>query len=81
MDRTINKQLVSKEFGVSPPNSRVLVNSVTRNRVHLVGSVLDIIGMNTPTHGFIRKKRYSLTLGRHNFLQTILQIGRTKKFP
>ena len=35
MDRTINKQLVSKEFGVSPPNSRVLVNSVTRNGVHL----------------------------------------------
>lgn len=81
MDRTINKQLVSKEFGVSPPNSRVLVNSVTRNGVHLVGSVLDIIGMNTPTHGFIRKKKIQLNFRTSQLPSNYFANRSNKKIP
>lgn len=56
----MNKHLISKEFGMEPPNTKVLVNSVTRNGVHLVGSVLDIIGMRTSTHGYIKRKKVQL---------------------
>lgn len=56
----MNKRLISKEFGMEPPNTKVLVNSVTRNGVHLVGSVLDIIGMRTSTHGYIKRKKVQL---------------------
>lgn len=56
----MNKYLLHKEFGVEPPNSKVLVNSVTRNGVHLVGSVLDVIGMNTSTQGYIKRKKVQL---------------------
>tara|TARA_B100001093_G_C26747881_1_gene979721 strand:+ start:497 stop:1375 length:879 start_codon:yes stop_codon:yes gene_type:complete len=56
----MNKYLISKKFSVPPPNSKVLVNSVTRNGVHLVGSVLDIIGMKTSTYGYIKRKKVQL---------------------
>tara|TARA_B100001113_G_C21104024_1_gene620021 strand:- start:1295 stop:2173 length:879 start_codon:yes stop_codon:yes gene_type:complete len=56
----MNKYFVSAKFKVAPPKCKVLVNSVTRNGVHLVGSVLDIIGMKTPTYGFIKKKKVQL---------------------
>ena len=56
----MNKYLISKEFSVHPPRSKVLVNSVTRNGVHLVGSVLDIIGMKNPTYGYIKKRKLQL---------------------
>ena len=76
----MNKYLVSEKFGVAPPKCKVLVNSVTRNGVHLVGSVLDIIGMKTPTYGFIKKKRFSSTLGLLITHWTILWDGQIKKF-
>ena len=56
----MKKYLISSEFGVPPPNSKVLVNSVTRNGVHLVGSVLDTIGMTSASHGYIKRKKVQL---------------------
>ena len=51
---------IPQTFGFGPPKTKVLVNSVTRNGVHLVGSILDIIGMSIATHGVIRKKKIQL---------------------
>ena len=56
----MEEYLVSKIFGISPPKSKVLINSVTRNGVHLVGSVLEIIGMTYGNYGFIKRKKVQL---------------------
>jgi len=55
----INNSSVTLELG-PPPKCKVLVNSVTRNGVHLVGSVLEIIGMTSASYGFIKRKNVQL---------------------
>lgn len=77
----MSKYLISREFNVIPPKTRVLVNSVTRNGVHLVGSVMDIIGMKTPTHGYIVKKKVQLNSRTSKHLLNYFVRWSSKKIP
>ena len=77
----MKKYFVSEEFGLHPPNSKVLVNSVTRNGVHLVGSVLDIIGMTSGSHGFIKRKKVQLNVRTSQYPSNYFVRWAKKKIP
>ena len=77
----MTRYLVSNKFGVSPPKSKVLINSVTRNGVHLVGSVLEIIGMNYGNHGLINRKRVQLNFRTSQYISNYFVRWTNKKAP
>ena len=77
----MKEYLVSNKFGISPPKSKVLINSVTRNGVHLVGSVLEIIGMNYGNYGLVKRKRVQLNFRTSKYISNYFVGWTNKKAP
>jgi len=80
-NKKMEGDFVPTKFGVSPPKGRVLINSVTRNGVHLIASVLEITGMVHGSYGLLNRKKVSLNFRTSNHLSNYFVSRAKQKAP